>query len=166
MGVPRLAEPDAWGSMRAADRMNWRMLDLNLPVLFDAVAQEHNATRAASRLNMTQPAVSHALGRLRAAPEDDLFVRTPRGMQPTPMSVLASGLRGAQPTPALPEKTRSGSTFRSFRLHCGSPFGIRSSGYANDAQSRDRSDRRRGAGSWNGCDGLRDDRQGDPPPGG
>jgi DNA-binding transcriptional LysR family regulator len=64
--------------------MNWRMLDLNLLVVFDAVARERNATRAAASLNMTQPAISHALGRLRGALRDDLFVRTPDGMAPTP----------------------------------------------------------------------------------
>jgi DNA-binding transcriptional LysR family regulator len=78
-----------WYSDRQAtgateDRMNWRMLDLNLLVVFDAVARERNATRAAAQLNMTQPAISHALGRLRAALRDDLFVRTPEGMEPTP----------------------------------------------------------------------------------
>jgi DNA-binding transcriptional LysR family regulator len=64
--------------------MNWRMLDLNLLVVLDAVARERNATRAAAKLNMTQPAISHALGRLRSALRDDLFVRTPEGMEPTP----------------------------------------------------------------------------------
>jgi DNA-binding transcriptional LysR family regulator len=64
--------------------MNWRMLDLNLLVVFDAVARERNATRAAAKLNMTQPAISHALSRLRSALHDDLFVRTPEGMAPTP----------------------------------------------------------------------------------
>jgi DNA-binding transcriptional LysR family regulator len=64
--------------------MNWRMLDLNLLVVFDAVAREHNATRAAAKLNMTQPVISHALSRLRSALHDDLFVRTPEGMAPTP----------------------------------------------------------------------------------
>src|SRR4051794_3155385 len=75
----------------AEGSMNWRMLDLNLLVVFDAVAQERNATRAAATLNMTQPAVSHALGRLRSALQDDLFVRTPDGMEPTP---YAEGLIG------------------------------------------------------------------------
>src|ERR1700732_1690028 len=70
-------------AQRAEDRMNWRMLDLNLLVVFDAVAQERNATRAAAKLNMTQPAISHALGRLRSALHDELFVRTPEGMEPT-----------------------------------------------------------------------------------
>ena len=68
--------------------MNWRMLDLNLLVVFDAVGQERNATRAAARLNMTQPAISHALARLRSALRDELFVRTPEGMEPTPYACL------------------------------------------------------------------------------
>ena len=42
--------------------MNWRTLDLNLLVVFDAVAQERSATRAAAKLNMTQSAISQALG--------------------------------------------------------------------------------------------------------
>jgi DNA-binding transcriptional LysR family regulator len=66
--------------------VNWRMLDLNLLVVFDAVAQERNATRAAAKLNMTQPAISHALARLRSALRDELFVRTPDGMAPTPFA--------------------------------------------------------------------------------
>jgi len=74
------------GSKQAEDRMNWRMLDLNLLVVFDAVVQERSATRAAAKLNMTQPAISHALARLRTALRDDLFVRTPDGMEPTPFA--------------------------------------------------------------------------------
>lgn len=64
--------------------MNWRSLDLNLLVVFAAVAQERSITRAAAKLNMTQPGISHAIGRLRSALHDDLFVRTPDGMDPTP----------------------------------------------------------------------------------
>jgi hypothetical protein len=45
--------------------MNWRMLDLNLLVVFDAVARERNATRSATTPNITRPAISHALARLR-----------------------------------------------------------------------------------------------------
>ena len=63
--------------------MNWRALDLNLLVVFDAVAQARSVTRAAARLNMSQPAISHALGRLRAVLGDELFVRAPDGMEPT-----------------------------------------------------------------------------------
>jgi DNA-binding transcriptional LysR family regulator len=71
--------------------MNWRMLDLNLLVVFDAVAQERNATRAGTKLNMTQPAISHALARLRSALRDELFVRTPDGMEPTPYAARLVG---------------------------------------------------------------------------
>lgn len=60
-----------------------RKLDLNLLVVFDAVNVERSVTKAAARLNMSQPAVSHALERLRAALQDDLFVRSPSGMVPT-----------------------------------------------------------------------------------
>jgi DNA-binding transcriptional LysR family regulator len=76
--------------------MNWRRLDLNLLVVFDTVMQERNATRAAEKLNMSQSAVSHAIGRLRAALGDELFVRTPEGMTPTPQAErLAPSVRQA-----------------------------------------------------------------------
>jgi len=71
--------------------MNWRMLDLNLLVVFDAVAQARSATRAGARLNMTQPAISHALARLRGALQDELFVRTPEGMESTPYAERLAG---------------------------------------------------------------------------
>jgi DNA-binding transcriptional LysR family regulator len=71
--------------------MNWRMLDLNLLVVFNAVAQERSATRAAAKLNMTQSAISHALSRLRASLHDDLFVRTPDGMAATPYAERLAG---------------------------------------------------------------------------
>src|SRR5579863_228767 len=64
--------------------MNWNTFDLNLLIVFDAVMQERNLTRAGERLGMSQPAVSHALARLRHALKDDLFVRSPEGMRPTP----------------------------------------------------------------------------------
>jgi len=61
-------------------------VDLNLFVVFDTVYTERNLTRAARVLHITQPAVSNALKRLRAAFGDPLFVRTPRGMAPTPVA--------------------------------------------------------------------------------
>jgi DNA-binding transcriptional LysR family regulator len=64
--------------------MAWNAFDLNLLVVFDAVEQEKNLTRAGLRLGMSQPAVSHALARLRHLLKDELFVRTPSGMNPTP----------------------------------------------------------------------------------
>ena len=72
-------------------QVNWRTLDLNLLVVFDAVAQSRSATRAAAKLNMTQPAISHALSRLRGALRDELFVRTPDGMAPTPYAERLCG---------------------------------------------------------------------------
>ncbi|GAB3279398.1 LysR family transcriptional regulator [Parahaliea aestuarii] len=61
-------------------------IDLNLFVLFDALYRERNVTRVAMQLNLTQPAVSNALGRLRQSFDDPLFLRTPDGMQPTPVA--------------------------------------------------------------------------------
>lgn len=61
-------------------------IDLNLLVVFDALVAEEHATRAAERIGLTQPAVSHALNRLRALFGDPLFVRSPRGMMPTPLA--------------------------------------------------------------------------------
>ena len=63
---------------------NWNAFDLNLLVVFDAVMQEKNLTRTGQRLGLSQSAVSHALARLRHMLKDELFVRTPEGMQPTP----------------------------------------------------------------------------------
>lgn len=63
--------------------MNLRSIDLNLLVAFDALVSERSATRAANALGVTQPAVSHALKRLRHLFKDDLLVRGPHGMQPT-----------------------------------------------------------------------------------
>ena len=66
-------------------------LDLNLLRVFDAVARERHVTRAAQRLNLSQPAVSNALARLRAALNDELFLRRPGGVEPTELAVALSG---------------------------------------------------------------------------
>jgi DNA-binding transcriptional LysR family regulator len=63
--------------------MNFQTFDLNLLRIFDAVMTEQNITRAAERLATTQPAVSNALKRLREAANDEILVRTARGMKPT-----------------------------------------------------------------------------------
>jgi len=60
-----------------------RMVDLNLLTVFDVVMQEQNITRAAAYLQMSQPAVSNAVARLKTMFEDELFVRYGRGIQPT-----------------------------------------------------------------------------------
>jgi DNA-binding transcriptional LysR family regulator len=61
-----------------------RQADLNLLVVFTALAEERNVTRAASRLLLSQPAVSRALQRLREMFQDDLLIRNPSGYEPTP----------------------------------------------------------------------------------
>lgn len=59
-------------------------IDLNLLIVFDAIMRERSVTKAGRRLNLSQPAMSHALSRLRHTLKDDLFVRAPAGMIPTP----------------------------------------------------------------------------------
>jgi DNA-binding transcriptional LysR family regulator len=95
-------------------------IDLNLLVVFDAVMQERNVTRAGQRLGLSQPAMSHALTRLRHMLKDDLFIRSPKGMLPTPRAEqLASPVRLAldglqhslEPAQFVPAKAA-----RSFRL--------------------------------------------------
>ena len=61
-----------------------RQADLNLLVVFTALAEERNVTRAGSRLLLSQPAVSRALKRLREMFHDDLLIRSPSGYEPTP----------------------------------------------------------------------------------
>jgi DNA-binding transcriptional LysR family regulator len=78
------------------DTMNFNRFDLNLLRVFDVVFEERNLNRAAQRLHLSHSAISHALGRLRGAVDDDLFVRTSSGMQPTPRALaLAGPLRNA-----------------------------------------------------------------------
>ena len=59
-------------------------IDLNLLVVFDALMRDRSVTRAGQRLGLSQPAMSHALTRLRHMLKDELFVRSPNGMMPTP----------------------------------------------------------------------------------
>ncbi|MCP8467757.1 LysR family transcriptional regulator [Pseudomonas sp. ZM23] len=78
-----------------------RRIDLNLLVILDALLDERHVTRAAERLAMTQPAVSHALNRLRDLLGDPLLVRSGNQMQLTrrafeltgPLRDLLGGVR-------------------------------------------------------------------------
>jgi len=63
-------------------------VDLNLLKVFLALAQEHNVTRAAERLCVSQSAVSASLKRLRLLYDDPLFQRTQTGMKPTARALL------------------------------------------------------------------------------
>lgn len=66
--------------------MGLKKCDLNLFLVFDTIYSERNLTEAAKSLAITQPAVSNALARLRKLFNDELFVRTARGMVPTPVA--------------------------------------------------------------------------------
>ena len=63
-------------------------IDLNLLVVFDAILKDRSVTLAARRVGLSQPAMSSALARLRRTFNDPLFVRTKRGMLPTPYAQL------------------------------------------------------------------------------
>src|SRR5438067_10808739 len=63
--------------------MDIRAVDLNLLKAFTALMSERAVTRAAGRIGLSQPAMSHALSRLRNLFADDLFVRTATHMEPT-----------------------------------------------------------------------------------
>jgi DNA-binding transcriptional LysR family regulator len=66
--------------------MHLSRIDLNLLVVFDTIYAESSITRAGRRLNLSQPAISHALGRLRQLLDDPLFVRHGRLVLPTPLA--------------------------------------------------------------------------------
>ncbi|MBR0756496.1 LysR family transcriptional regulator [Bradyrhizobium jicamae] len=63
--------------------VSFKTLDLNLLRVFDAVMEERSVLRASQKVSLSQSAVSHSLARLREMLEDELFVRTTAGMQPT-----------------------------------------------------------------------------------
>lgn len=67
--------------------MDLREMDLNLLVVFHQLLLDRSVSTAADKLGLTQPAVSNALKRLRAALKDELFLRTSRGMEPTPYAL-------------------------------------------------------------------------------
>lgn len=69
---------------------NLSAIDLNLLPVFQVLLEERNVTRAAVRLNLTQPAISRNLARLRHLFNDPLFTRTPKGLAPTPRAEALS----------------------------------------------------------------------------
>lgn len=77
--------------MQLIDHFDLRSFDLNLLIAFDAMMRERSVTRAAERLKIRQPAMSHNLSLLRTLFQDELFVRVGTVMQPT---MRASALAG------------------------------------------------------------------------
>lgn len=79
--------------------MHLKDVDLNLLRLFDAVYRTRNVSRAAELLDLTQPAASQGLTRLRTLVQDPLFMRGAGGVQPTPKAHrLADPVRQALAT--------------------------------------------------------------------
>jgi DNA-binding transcriptional LysR family regulator len=72
--------------------VSFKTLDLNLLKVFDAVMEERSVLRASQRVAISQSAVSHSLARLREMLEDDLFIRTASGMQPTSRALTMAPL--------------------------------------------------------------------------
>lgn len=102
--------------------MNIKEIDLNLLRVFDAVCRTRKVGRAAELLDLTQPAVSQALTRLRVLLKDPLFVRSGGGVQPTPRAEqLAPAVRSALVTleQALGEAAQFDprASHKTFRLH-------------------------------------------------
>jgi DNA-binding transcriptional LysR family regulator len=68
--------------------MTLKSVDLNLLVVFHAMAEHKSVTRAADALGLSQPATSAALARLRTLLGDPLFVKSGQTMRPTPRALL------------------------------------------------------------------------------
>jgi len=102
--------------------VNANELDLNLLRVFDAVLRRRGVTAAGAEVGLTQAGVSNALARLRKLCGDPLFVRSPRGMDPTPYAKsIADPVRQAlgliETTLARPAAFDPATTERTFRLH-------------------------------------------------
>ncbi|MCR5870755.1 MULTISPECIES: LysR family transcriptional regulator [unclassified Sphingomonas] len=66
--------------------MRFKGLDLNLIVAFEALMSDRSVSRAAERLNLSQPAMSNALARLRSYFGDELLIARNKRMYPTPFA--------------------------------------------------------------------------------
>ena len=98
--------------------------DLNLFIAFDVIYTEKNMTKSGQVLGITQPAVSNALARLRDLFNDELFIRTSRGMIPTPVAnQLIGDIRSAlsliQNTISVSEKFDPSTAEMTFKISIG-----------------------------------------------
>jgi DNA-binding transcriptional LysR family regulator len=101
--------------------MHLSRIDLNLFVVFDTIYAEGGITRAGRRLNLSQPAISHALGRLREMFDDPLFVRHGHAMTPTPLArrliePVRQALRSLEVTLARAESFEAATAVKRFTV--------------------------------------------------
>ena len=104
--------------------MHISRVDLNLFIVFDAIYTEGSVTRASAKLNLTQPAISHALGRLRTMFGDPLFVRKGHLMVSTPLArsiiePVRQSLRGFEVTLNKLNRFDAATTEKQFTLALG-----------------------------------------------
>src|SRR5258706_13347027 len=104
---PAFFQSIAW--MLYIRRVNVASLDLNLLVALDALLQEESVSRGGQKIGLSQPAMSHALGKLRGLLADPLLVRTGGRMQTTPR---AQSMR--RPLPGELERVHGGFVRESF----------------------------------------------------
>ncbi len=71
--------------------MELNEVDLNLLVVFNQLLIDRGVSKVATSLSLSQPGVSNALARLRKLTDDPLFLRTPKGMEPTPFAEQLAG---------------------------------------------------------------------------
>ncbi|MFZ4835455.1 LysR family transcriptional regulator [Rouxiella sp. Mn2063] len=107
--------------MSNINHFNIRGFDLNLLIAFDALMHERNVTRAAARLRIQQPAMSHSLKMLRLLFADELFVRIGHTMQPTERAQQLSPmiheiLQKAESTILFQETFKAETSVRVFRI--------------------------------------------------
>lgn len=101
--------------------MHISRVDLNLLVVFETVYTQGSISKAANVLSLSQPAVSHALARLRDVYDDALFVRQGRRMAPTPLARqirpdVQQGLAALQQTLRGPLAFDPGTAQKTFHL--------------------------------------------------
>jgi DNA-binding transcriptional LysR family regulator len=101
--------------------MHISKVDLNLFIVFEAIYAEGSITRASLKMNLTQPAISHALNRLRQLFDDPLFERQGHVMVPTPLArsiidPVRQSLRGFEVTLSGVERFDAASSERVFSL--------------------------------------------------
>ncbi|MDS7594031.1 LysR family transcriptional regulator [Agrobacterium tumefaciens] len=107
--------------MQVIDHFNLRSFDLNLLIAFDAMMEEMSVTRAAQRLKIQQPAMSHNIATLRTLFQDELFIRVGQVMKPTARALNLSGpvrqaLRQAQAAVLMADEFNPATEQRTFRL--------------------------------------------------